>query len=173
VRGAVRVRRGTCAARGVLALGALAIALVAGCRLPPPQPRKPKLYEVRGRVIDADTQQGVPGVRVRVRATIPVGAGAQYLTSYAVSSVDGTYRAELSEGFDIVRYAVEIRVDASKEGYIAGGADLPPPAKKRDYYPVPDIVIKRGRIARPPPDLKGLGIPLIEPPPPDTLPWKR
>ncbi len=147
--------------------------LALGCHLPSPRPRKPTLYEVRGRVIDADTQQGVAAARVRVRATLPFGSGAQYLTAYAVTEMDGTYRVELSEGFAVMQQAAAIRIDASKEGYIPGGADLPPPAKPRDYYEAPAIVVKRGRVPQPPPDLKGLGIPLTEPPPPNPVPWKR
>jgi len=72
-----------------------------------------------------------------------------------------------------VRGAAEIRLDASKKGYIPGGADLPPPAKRRDYYEAPDIVVKRGRTPPPPPDLKGLGVPLTRPPAAPALPWKR
>ncbi|MFO8012007.1 MAG: carboxypeptidase-like regulatory domain-containing protein [Phycisphaerae bacterium] len=136
-------------------------------------PRKPNYYEVRGRVIDADTNRGVPGARVRLRATLAGPAGAQHLTSYAVTRDDGTYRAELSATFEVMQGADEIRLDASKKGYIPGGADLPPPEKRRDYYKVPDIVVQAGRAPTPPPDLKGLGVPLVEPPPPDPLPWKR
>ena len=153
--------------------GTLASLLVAGCHFPPPQPRKPNFYEVRGRVIDADTGQGVSGARVRLRATLAGPAGAQHLTSYAVTQSDGAYRAELSATFDLVQHAAEIRLDASKQGYIPGGADLPPPEKKRDYYRAPDIVVQAGRAPRPPADLDGLGVPILEPPPPDPLPWKR
>lgn len=136
-------------------------------------PRKPDYYAVRGRVIDADTGRGVPGARVRLRATLGGPGGAQHLTSYAVTQEDGSYRSELSATFDVMRDAGEIRLDASKKGYIPGGADLPPPAKKRKYYQAPPIVIQPGRAPTPPPDLKGLGIPLTEPPPGDPLPWKR
>jgi hypothetical protein len=152
---------------------AAALTLLAGCLFPPPRPRKPNYYEVRGRVIDADTNRGVAGARVRLRATLGGAAGAQHLTSYAVTQDDGTYRAELSATFDVMVGADEIRLDASKRGYIPGGADLPPPEKKRDYYKAPDIVVKAGRAPTPPPDLKGLGVPLLEPAPPDPLPWKR
>jgi len=164
--------RGACAARAALAIAALAL-LAPGCHWPRPRPRKPNLYEVRGRVVDADTGQGVADVRVRLRATIAGPAGAQHLTSYAVTQSDGTYRAELSAGFDLVRRATEIRLDASKQGYIAGGADLAPPAKERDYYKAPAIVVQPGRSPPPPPDLEGLGVPLTEPPRPNPLPWKR
>ena len=147
--------------------------LLAGCHFPRPQPRKPNLYEVRGQVIDADTNQGVAGARVRLRATIAGAGGAQYLTAYAVSRADGTYRAELSATFDLVRGAAEIRLDASKEGYIPGGADLPPPARKRDYYQAPDIVVKQGKTPARPADLESLGVPLTRPPAAPALPWKR
>ncbi len=152
---------------------AVVLTLLAGCLFSPPRPRKPNYYEVRGRVIDADTGRGVPGARVRLRATLGGPVGAQYLTSYAVTQEDGSYRAELSATFHVMRDAGEIRLDASKKGYIPGGADLPPPEKKRDDYKAPDIVIQPGRAPLPPPALKGLGVPLTEPPPPDLLPWKR
>ncbi|MEA3366716.1 MAG: carboxypeptidase-like regulatory domain-containing protein [Planctomycetota bacterium] len=146
--------------------------MAVGCHFPRPQPRKPNLYEVRGRVIDADTNQAVPHARVRLRATIAGAVGVQYLTGYAVSRADGTYRAELSATFDVMRGAAEIRLDASKKGYIPGGADLPPPARKRDYYEAPDIVVKQGETPPRPADIESLGVPLSLPTP-DDLPWKR
>jgi len=162
-------RATTCA---VLAFAFLAL-LAGGCHLPPPRPRKPNLYEVHGRVIDAETNRGVAGARVRLRATFQGPVGARHLTAYAVTGADGTYRAELSAGFDLVRHATEICLDASKRGHIPGGADLPPPAKERDFHEAPAIVIQRGRTLPPPRDLEGLGVPLLEPPPPNPLEWKR
>ena len=147
--------------------------VIAGCHLPPPQPRKPNYYEVRGRVVDAETGTGVPTARVRLRAVLAGPVGAQYLTAYAVTRDDGSYRVELSATFDIMQDAGEVRLDASKAGYIPGGADLAPPAKKRKYYEAPDIVVQPGRAPTPPPNLEGLGVPIPEPPAPNPVPWKR
>ncbi len=144
-----------------------------GCRALRPPPRKPNLFEVRGRVVDAETGQGLAGVRVRVRATLAGPAGDQILSAYAVTRADGTYAAELSATFEVVRHAREIRIDASKDGYVPGGTDLPPPTKPRDWFKVPDVALRRGRAPRPPADLRRLGVPIVEPPRRLPLPWHR
>jgi len=138
-----------------------------------PTSRKPNLYEVRGRVVDAETKLGLASARVRVRAVMPSAVGKQVLTSYAVADVEGQYRAELAAGFAAVQHAAEVRVDASVPGYVPGGVDLPPPQKSQGHYAAPDILLSRGQAPHPPPDLKDLGIILTEPPKPDPLPWRR
>ncbi|MBL7141052.1 MAG: hypothetical protein ISS74_09100, partial [Planctomycetes bacterium] len=50
----------------------LASAMV-GCGTP--TSRKPNLYEVRGRVVDAETKLGLASARVRVRAVMPSAVG--------------------------------------------------------------------------------------------------
>ena len=152
---------------------AAVVTLAAGCHLPPPQPRKPNYYEVRGRVVDAETGAGVPTARVRLRAVLAGPVGAQYLTAYAVTRDDGSYRVEVSATFDVMQDAGEVRLDASKAGYIPGGADLPPPEKKRNFYKAPDIVVQPGRAPTPPPDLERLGVPITEPSRPNPVPRKR
>jgi hypothetical protein len=167
------VRRGPGAARAVIVLAAATLAAAGGCGVPASPPRKPNLYEVRGRVVDADTGQGVADARVRVRATIPAAVGDQILAAYAMTRSDGTYRAELAEGFDVVRLASEVHVVATKNGYIPGGADLPPPEKDRPYYEAPDVVMTRGHVPPAPPDLERLGIPMTQPVRPNPVPRRR
>jgi len=149
----------------------LLAAAVVGCGTP--TSRKPNLYEVRGRVIDVETKQGLASARIRLQAVMPGAIGRQVLASYAVADADGRYRAELASGFAEVRHAAEIRVDASVPGYKPGGVNLAPPRKNQDYYGAPDILLAPGQAPHPPPDMKDLGIILTEPPKPNPLPWKR
>jgi len=151
-------------------LVALAALLAAGCGTR--ASRKPTLYQVRGRVVDAETKMGVASARVLLRATMRTAFGTQILSAYAVADVDGKYTAELSEPFETVRYAAQIRVDASKPGYATRGAELPPPARKRPFHPVPTILL--GRTGGPaPPDVPVPGGVLRKAPPKTgRLPWK-
>jgi len=158
-------------ARAALGLVLGLLALASGCGTP--TSRKPNLYEVRGRVLDATTGQGIINARVRLRAAIPTGGFGQTLVGYAVSGVDGTYAVELSAKFDVMRYARAIEVYVSKSGYVPAGADLPPPAKKQPHYKAPDIALAPGRAPQPPPDPSRLGVPVTEPRRANPLPWKR
>ena len=149
---------------------ALALCLVAaapgGCG--PKVPAKPLLYQVRGRAVDTHTGQGLASARVLLRAAVVTPGGTQVLSAYAVAGADGKYTAELSEGFDIIRHAAQIRIDISKHGYATAGLDLPPPDRRRDVYPVPNILLVR--TSGPAPAPTG---PIRTQPPPVVLPWKR
>ena len=151
-------------------LVALAALLAAGCGTR--ASRKPALYQVRGRVVDAEARLGVANARVLLRAALRTPLGTQVLSSYAVADADGKYTAELSEPFETVRYASLVRVDASKSGYATSGAELPPPVRKQPFHPVPDILL--GRTGGPaPPDVPVPGGVLRKAPPKTSpLPWK-
>ena len=167
-RGAARGSR--LAAAGVLAASLLTLVVSAGCGMP--ASRKPALYQVRGRVVDAETRLGVPNARILLRAALATTLGTKVLSVYGVADADGKYAVELSEPFETVRYASQIRVDASKRGYAPSGVELPPPAGKQPFYPVPDIPL--GRAGGPvPPDVPSPGGILRQPPPKKSpLPWK-
>jgi len=116
--------------------------LLAGCG--PLFQRKPLLYRVQGRVFDAKTKQGLANARVLLRAAMPGPAGTQFLSAYGIAGPTGAYDVELSEGFEVLRQATHIRIEASLRGYLAAGYDLPPPAKKEDVCRVPDIFLAPG-----------------------------
>jgi hypothetical protein len=126
-------------------------------------PAKPQLYRVQGRVVDGLTRQGLDKARVLLRATIPTqlqaqalaaagspdaqGFGAFQLSNYAVTAEDGSYAVELSEGFQIVRCATRIRVEASLPGYSAGGVEMPVPTRDEPVYKAPDLFLTPGSLA--------------------------
>jgi hypothetical protein len=128
-----------------------------GCAFPRQAEPKPTLYRVVGRVLDGHTRQPLANVRVRLRAVLPVnfnasslpvygdkkpaGAGTIPLTSYGITRTDGKYDIELSEKPEVVRSAIEIRVDASLGGYELGACDLPPPGQPQAAYEAPDIYL--------------------------------
>jgi len=123
--------------------------LAAGCGpLMHPAPEKPDLYRITGRVADAQTRQGLPNVRVLLRVTILTDLGPRALISYGYTGANGSYRVEVSEGFAVVREAVQIRLEASGRGYKPAAIDLPPPAKPQKVYPVPDILLAPGNLPR-------------------------
>ena len=113
--------------------------LAAGCSLF--APRKPLLYRVQGRVVDAATRQPLPNVLVRLAARIPTDFGPRTLTAYGMTGHTGTYDIELSEGFAVLRSAQAIRLETSKGGYGATSTDLPIPAKRESVYKVPDLFL--------------------------------
>ena len=117
----------------------LALLAASGCSLF--APRKPLLYRVEGRVVDAATRQPAANVRVRLAARIPTDFGLRTLTAYGMTGHDGTYDIELSEGFTVLRSAQAIRLEASKGGYGAASTDLPIPAKRESVYKVPDLYL--------------------------------
>ena len=165
-----RLARSALRLPGALRIGAiLTLAVAAGCGTP--ASRKPALYQVRGRVVDAETKQGVSGARVLLRATLHTGIGTQILSSYGVAGTDGKYSVELSEPFETVRHAAKIRIDVSKRGYAPGWAELPPPARKERFLQVPDIVLGRAGGPAPPEVPSPAGV-LRKAPPRNVLPWK-
>jgi len=121
----------------VLVLGAMVLASV-GCG-----PKKPELFRVRGRIVDAETKQGLSGVKVLLRAGIPTGVGATTLKSFGLTGADGRYDVELSEGFGVLRTAAEIRLDAAKQGYGPVSVGVPVPLRPAPFIPLGDIVLTR------------------------------
>jgi hypothetical protein len=117
----------------------LALLAASGCSLF--APRKPLLYRVQGRVVDADTRQPAANVRVRLAARIPTDFGPRTLTAYGMTGHDGTYDIELSEGFAVLRSAQAIRIEVSKGGFGATAIDLPIPAKRESVYKAPDLYL--------------------------------
>jgi hypothetical protein len=126
-------------------------------------PAKPQLYRVQGRVVDGLTRQGLGKARVLLRATILTqlnaqalaaagspdaqGSGTVQLSNYGITAEDGSYTVELSEGFEVVRNASRIRLEASLPGYAPAGIDLPPPMKDDPVYKAPDLFLARGSLA--------------------------
>jgi hypothetical protein len=110
-------------------------------------PQKPQLFCVTGRVADARTRQGLANVRVLLRVTVLTDLGLRTLAAYGYTGPAGTYSVEVSEGFEVVREAVQIHLEASTRGYTAAGIDLAPPAKPEKAYPAPDILLAPGDLA--------------------------
>ncbi|MBE3068996.1 MAG: hypothetical protein IMZ66_02040 [Planctomycetes bacterium] len=137
-----------------------ALAALAGCVRPVVHPRKPQLYAVRGRVVDGATGQGLAYVRVLLRASLDTSVGPRTLAAYGVTTADGAYSVELSETFDVVRYATQIRLDATKRGYVPGWIEIPPPDAGRPVHAAADLVLVPG----------GEPVPDVPPPGPGTMP---
>ena len=158
-------------------------------------PAKPQLYRVEGRVLDGLTRQGLGKVRILLRAIIPTqlqtqalaaagspdarGSGAVQLSSYAVTAEDGSYTVELSEGFQIVRSATRIRLEASLPGYSAAGIDLPAPTAPEPVYKAPDLFLAHGTLAPPSTLPRGVTVPGMPSAPggprprtPNPIQWK-
>jgi len=133
-------------------------------------PRKPLLYCVQGRVIDAETKQGLPRARVLVRAAIPTAMGLRILSAYGLADAGGRYEVELSEGVEVLREATYIRVDASADGYLASWAEVPVPMEEQAAYRAADIVLRKGE----PPPAPQPPVPYgsAEPPRTRPIPWK-
>ena len=105
---------------------------------------RPALYRLQGRVVDGGTQQGLPNTRVLVRAAIPTHFGPRTLAAYAYTNAAGSYEAELSEGFEVIRTATGIHLEAGRGGYQPAGLDLPPPTQEQPVYKAPDLVLAPG-----------------------------
>jgi hypothetical protein len=121
----------------VLLLGAMALILV-GCG-----PKKPELFRVRGRILDAEMKQPLPGVRLVLRATFPADVGKTTLKSFGMTRADGSYDVELAEGFAVLREAAEIGLDAAKPGYAPVSVGVPVPIRSAPFFRMGDIVMKR------------------------------
>ena len=150
-------------------------------------PSKPQLYRVEGRVLDGLTRQGLGKVRILLKATIPTqlntqalaaagspdaqGSGAVQLANYAMTAEDGSYTVELSEGFQVVRSAARIRVEASLPGYSPGAIDLPVPSRDEPVHEAPDLLLMEGAPAPPSTLPRGVFLPGI-PSQPGPIPWK-
>jgi hypothetical protein len=104
---------------------------------------RPDFYVLRGRVLDAETGRGLGDARLRLRAAIATDLGPKVLSAYGMTGPDGAYEMELGAGYDALRLAGRIRLDAGKSGYATGGAEIPPPATKQKAYAAPDVVLKR------------------------------
>jgi hypothetical protein len=150
-------RGGTVSRRGVavLVLGAMVLASV-GCG-----PKRPELFRVRGRIIDAEMRQPLSGVRLLLRATFPADVGKTTLKSFGVSRADGSYDVELAEGFAVLREAAEIGLDAAKPGYTPVSVGVPVPIKRAPFFTLGNIVMARSAAPLregppPPPPSRGL-----------------
>ncbi|MGB2937193.1 MAG: hypothetical protein WBD05_03210 [Phycisphaerae bacterium] len=117
------------------------IALAAGCQ--PQAERKPQLYCLRGRVLDAETGEGLPRARLWLRAGISTAFGSRSLATAGITKTDGTYELELGEGFDVVQLAHAIHASAGKPGYAPKTTNLPTPTKAQRFYVAPDIILSR------------------------------
>jgi hypothetical protein len=152
-----------------------ALAALAGCAWPVARPKKPELYQVRGRVIDGGTGQGLAYARLLLRVSLQTSLGPRTLAAYGVSAADGSYSVEVSETFDVVRCASQVRLDATKRGYVPAAVDVPVPEAKQPFYGVPDIVLGRtgGPVSDVPAAPPGLapGI-LRQAKPVPRVPWK-
>jgi len=140
----------------VILAGAL---LAAGCFSP-----RPDFYVLRGRVLDADTGQGIAQARLRLRAAVATNLGPKVFSAYGITAPDGSYELELAEGYDALRLAGRIRLDAGKTGYATGGADIPSPARKQKAYAAPDVLLQRLKPGNESPGQKGDGSLLPERP---------
>ena len=153
-----------------------ALAAMAGCGRQGAQSKKPQLYAVRGRVIDGATGQGLAYARVLLRASLDTSLGPRTLAAYGVTTADGAYSVELSETFDVVRYATRIRLDATKRGYVPAEIAIPPPDAGRPFHAVPDLVLAPSGepVADVPPPAPGAMPGVWRRAPRDSpLPWKR
>ena len=119
----------------------LAALACTGCFSP-----RPDFYILRGRVLDAETGHGLAQARLRLRAAIATGLGPKVFSAYGITAPDGSYELELGAGYDALRLAGRIRLDAGKAGYATGGAEIPPPAKKQKVYAAPDVVLQRAEL---------------------------
>jgi hypothetical protein len=125
-------------------VGVIGGAMATGCG-----PSKPALYSLRGSVVDAGTKQGVSQVNLVLRALVVREGGAvatratTTLVAYGMTDTDGKYEIELAEGFDVLRQARQIRLEASKNGYSLAAMDIPPPNRKEDFYKLPDVLMVR------------------------------
>ncbi|HUS44448.1 MAG TPA: hypothetical protein VM219_00220 [Phycisphaerae bacterium] len=117
------------------------IALAAGCQ--PQAERKPQLYCLRGRVLDAETGEGLPRAHLWLRAGISTAFGSRSLATAGITKTDGTYELELGEGFDVVQLAHAIHASAGKPGYAPKTTNLPTPTKAQPFYVAPDIILSR------------------------------
>jgi hypothetical protein len=134
--------------RGWLAMAVLGGALAVGCG-----PTRPPLYAVRGRVLDANTRQGVAQANLLLRALIVREGGvaptrdSTTLVAYGLTDSDGAFEIALAGGFEVLRQARQIRLEAVKSGYTLSTTDISPPTRKEESYKVPDIVIARNNYA--------------------------
>ena len=149
VRGGVAARR--CVAMGLI-VALASWALAAGCG--PAKPAKPILFRVCGRVLDADTKQGLAQARLLLQASIPIASGTTMLKVFGATAADGKYDMELSEGFQVVQYASRIRLDVAKKGYGGVSVEVPVPVKEAPFYKMGDIVLTRTSQAPPAPPVR-------------------
>ncbi|MGB2613884.1 MAG: hypothetical protein WBD63_00785 [Phycisphaerae bacterium] len=104
--------------------------------------RSGNVYRLRGRVLDAETGRGLDRARLRLRALMPTALGPKTLAAYGLTQPDGTYELELGAGFDVMREALRIRLEAGKPGYDTASADFGAPAGRQTIYPAPDITLR-------------------------------
>jgi hypothetical protein len=122
---------------------AIAVGVVAAGGCGRGRQAKPELFRLRGRIVDAETKQGMAQVRLVLSAVIPTAAGKTTLKNYGITAADGFYDIELSEGFETLRYASQIRLEAAKHGYAAVSVEVPAPMKGAPFFRLGDIVMAR------------------------------
>ena len=115
--------------------------LAAGCFSP-----RPDFYRLRGRVLDPDTGRGLGDARLRLRAAVATNLGPKVFSAYGITAPDGSYELELGAGYDALRLAGRIFLEAGKPGYAPGGAEIPPPAAKQKAYAAPDVVLQKAEL---------------------------
>jgi len=137
------LRRRLTVAAFALALAGPCLAGGCGGATKTAKPKPPAPYRLSGRVIDAGTGKPIPQARLRFRAVLNTILGPRSIQIFDVADVDGTYRLDVPPGYDVMRAASQIRIDAAQVGYTVAGADIPPPTEKKDVYEVPDIAIAK------------------------------
>jgi hypothetical protein len=120
---------------------------------------KGQLYCVTGKVIDATTRLPLANAQLRLMAavnvdvdvsrlpkigeTAPAGTGISNLSGVGRTAGDGTYELKLARGFDVMRRAKRIRIEAGMPGYEVSGVDVPVPTVRKDEYEAPTIYLTR------------------------------
>jgi hypothetical protein len=140
----------------VLVIAATAVAGAVGCGT---SSSKGQLYCVTGKVVDAATRLPLANAQLRLMAavnvdvdvsrlprigeTAPTGSGVNNLTGVGRTAPDGTYELKLARGFDVMRRARRIHIEAGMPGYEVSGVDVPVPTVRKDEYEAPTIFLTR------------------------------
>jgi len=118
-----------------------AVALAAGCG---GANRPSGDYQLSGRVLDAETKKPLAQARLLFQALLPSQMGPPCVIKICdIAGLDGTYRINVPAGYDAMRTALAIRIDAALAGYTPAGTELPPPTEKKDVYEVPDLLLQK------------------------------
>jgi len=127
--------------------GLLALVVASGCGGPNQgaQPKPPEPYRLSGRVVDAATGRPIPQARLRFQAVLNTLLGPRSIKMLDIAGIDGTYLLQIPAGYDMMRAANQIRIDAAQVGYTVAGVDLPAPSEKKKVYAVPDIALSKAK----------------------------
>jgi hypothetical protein len=96
----------------------------------------------------------------------PRDSSKTYLVANGFTRANGTYDLELSEGFEVLRSATDIRIEAFLGGYEIGTMDMPVPNKPQKSYAAPDLYLSPRLPAAPPTNIPRSN------PPEKPIPWK-